>query len=1036
MEFRVLGPLEARDRGQPVDLGTPRVRTLLATLLLQANRVVSIDELVERMWGERPPDKPRRTVQTNVARLRLALDGHGRAVQTRESGYLIEVDQWQLDLLRFRALVGQAHPGEEPERRRRLLGQALELWRGEPLAGMTAEILARDEVPRLAEERLTAQESLIDVRLGLGQHAELIPELTALTGRHPLRERLWAYLMLALFRSSRQAEALHAYRELSRTLADELGLDPTDELQRLHRAVLTGDPALTLPSRAVSPARPSWTVQCQLPLDVADFVGRGSSLGRIDDLLSIGGMPVVTVAGPPGVGKTALAVRAAHRLRWRFSDGQWYVRLGGAFGPRDPSDVLADLLRTSGMDPVDVPERLDARAAAFRSRLADRKVLLVFDDAAGADQVEPLLPGTSGCAVLVTTRCSLAALAARYPVHEITLDVLPPADARTLVTRVLRAGRRRVEPALVAELADLCGRLPLALRISAATLVSRPSTPAGEWIGRLRTGNRLATLAIDGSVGSAVRSAFDQAHAALGGDLRRLLGLLGLVPGPDVTVPAVAALLGADHDLAERQLDGLVAANLLHRHGDRFSFHDLLRLYAADRAAAEPDAGAAWNRLCDWYLHTAVAAMSLDGPNPVPLPRPAAGGHERFPTATRARAWLDAERANLVAAAVRAGGPFAWHLADTLTPYLQRGQYAREWEATASAGLRSAEAAGYRLGEAAMHRSLGGARQRSGGPLIAIRHLTAALDRYEDGTGASGAVAAARATTLCGLGYNHFLAGDMRAALAALDRGVTLIRELDRADLLGTALNLCGVVQMHSGELGTALHSATTGLEIDGAPRTLLYINRGEVRRVLGDYPGALADASQGLALARRAGIRRQEAFAHDALARIRLDTGHLDLARQHAERVLHLARVLDDAWFEAGALITIGDVYRLRGMSARAGERYARAVRLAIGSGSRIHEAEARLSFAVSDLANGRAASARGRAEVALDIAERAGLRLVACQASHLLAAIGDRVGDAPASAAHAARAAELQAETGYHPPPHLPVLTAATRESASPGR
>ncbi|GIJ68844.1 hypothetical protein Voc01_037610 [Virgisporangium ochraceum] len=1138
----MLGPLEARDRGQVVELGTPRARTLLATLLLQPNRVVSVDELVERLWGERPPGNPRRTVQTNVARLRLALGGEGHAVRTRESGYLIEVDQWQLDLLRFRALVTQAHPAEDPVRRLRLLDEALGLWRGEPLAGMTAETLVRDEVPRLAEERLAAQESLIDVRLALGQHADLVSELTDLTGRHPLRERLWGYLMLALYRSSRQADALHAYADLSRKLASDLGLDPSDELQRLHRAVLTGDPVLALPSPATPATRFTWTVECQLPLDVADFVGRGPGLARIDDLLGIGGMPVVTVAGPPGVGKTALVVRAAHRLRWRFPDGQWYVRLGGATSPRDPSDVLADLLRTSGA--ADIPERLDARAAAFRSRLADRQVLLVLDDAASAEQLEPLLPGTSGCAVLATARCSLAALAARYPAHELTLDVLPTVDARTLLTRVLRAGRRQVELALVAELARLCGQLPLALRVSAAALVARPGTPAHRWIDGLRSGNRLSRLAVDGSVGSTVRSAFDQAYGALGPDLRRLFALLGLVPGPDITVPAAAALLcpegasdphdgasppcdgasppcdgasplhdaasppcdgaqrdgsfegsfegsfdgacdrafgragrapgggGCDLELAERQLDGLVSANLLQRHADRYAFHDLLRLYAAERGAAEPDAASAWDRLCTWYLGTAEAAMRLDGPNPVPLPRPPTPGGDRFRTATQARAWLDAERANLVAAAARATGPFAYRLADTLTPYLQRGQHLREWEVTATAGLRAAEAAGYRLAEAAMHRSLGAARQRRSGPRVALRHLTAALERYEHED-----AAAARADTLCTIGFNHFLTGDLRAASDALDRGVALIRELGRTELLGNALNLCCVVQMHSGQLGTSLHSATAGLEIDGAPRTFLLINRGETRRMLGDYPGALADVSQGLALARRSGIRRHEAFAQDALARIRLDSalpatalpatalpatalpatalpatalpataqpasarsrdgrldgGNLDLARQHAERVLHLARLLDDAWFEAGALITIGDVHRLRGVPARAGERYARAVRLAIGSGSRIHEAEARLSFAVSDLVNGRTASARERAEATLDLADRAGLRLVVCQASHVLAVVSDRTGDTDAAATYAARAAKIEAETGYRPPHHLPVLTQADRRTA----
>jgi len=1020
MEFRLLGPLEARERGRPVELGTPRVRTLLAALLLQANRVVSVDELVDRLWGAYPPANPRRTVQTNVARLRLALgDGSADLVRTRERGYLIELDQWQLDLLRFRALVEQAHPSEDPVRRLRLLDQALGLWRGEPLAGMTAESLARDEVPRLAEERLAAHENLIEVRLALGQHDELISELTALTTRYPLRERLWGHLMLALYRSSRQADALRVFRTLSRHLADELGLDPGEELQRLHKAILTADPALTAPAGAPVTVRPSWTAQCQLPADVVDFVGRTRILDRIEDLLSIGGMPVVTIAGLPGVGKSALGVRAAHRLRSRFPDGQWFVRLGGGINPRDPADVLAELLRTSGVDGADIPERLDARAAAYRARLADRRVLLVLDDASDAEQLEPLMPGTSGCAVLVTSRRSLAGLAARYPAHEIPLDVLSPADAETLLTRILRTGRRRPYADEVAELAALCAQLPLALRIAGATLANQPDAAAERWIAGLRNGNRLAGLSI---AGAAVRSAFDQSHASLDPELQRLFALLGLVPGPDVCAEAAAALLDEDITVAETRLDALVAANLLQRHGDRYAFHDLLRLYAAEHAATADDADRAWDRLCSWYLSTAEAAARLDGAMPVRLPRPDEQS-DRFATPGPARAWLDTERANLVAAAVRAAdrGPraFAWPLPDSLAGYFQRGQYLHEWEAAAAAGLRAAETAGYRLAEAAMHRSLGAALERRGGPRTAIRHYEAALARYrlED-------AASAQADTLCSLGFCHFLAGDMDTARAATDTGVALVRQLGRSDLLGRALNVSCIVRTHSGALLDALHCATEALADERSPRTALLINRSEVHRLLGRYGRALADATEALAAARHGRVRRHEALAHDVLARIRLDTGHLDLARQHAERTLQLAGQLTDAWCETGARITIGDVYRLRAIPYRATEQYARAVRLSIGTGSRIHEAEARLALAVNDFAGGQPSSARDRAGVALDIARKSGLRIVECQILHLLAVVDDAAGRGAQAAERCARARAIEAETGYRPPPQLPML------------
>jgi hypothetical protein len=354
-----------------------------------------------------------------------------------------------------------------------------------------------------------------------------VPELTALTSKHPLRERPWAQLMLALYRCGRQGEALQAYRTIARHLVEELGIDPGEELRRLHRGILAADPSLAAPPAAPAPdgsppaGRPHagrgsvaapgdrapsdrWVPQFQLPLDIGDFVGRADLADRVERLLADDpGTPIVTLSGSPGVGKTALAVRVAHRLRSRFPDGQWYVRLGGATDPRDPGDVLAELLGASGVERAGVPERLDARAAALHARLADRRVLLVLDDAAGAEQVEPLLPSTAGCAVLATGRQELARLTASHAASAVTVDLLPPAEAEAQLTRILGAGE---DAAGVAELAELCGYLPLALRIAAANLAGRPGATVARSVAELRGGNRLSRLALTGDLSAAPSS--------------------------------------------------------------------------------------------------------------------------------------------------------------------------------------------------------------------------------------------------------------------------------------------------------------------------------------------------------------------------------------------------------------------------------------------------------------------------------------------------------------------------------------------------
>ncbi|MGI5214528.1 BTAD domain-containing putative transcriptional regulator, partial [Plantactinospora sp. CA-290183] len=555
MRFGILGPLEIHSVHGPVRLGSGRQRALLATLLLHPCRAVGVDELVEAIWDLAPPVNPRAAVHTFVARLRRSIEAgpEPARIDRQVGGYRLTVGPDDVDLGRFETLLRRAEAAREragPEEERAALRAALVLWRGDPLVDVSSEYLHREVVPGLVELRLAALERRIDLDLRApAGHPALVAELRGLTARHPFRERFWVQLMLGLTLCDRRSEAFAVYREIRRRLREELGVDPGEEMQRVHLALLRGEPAPTgtehgAPAGPVAAAPPgaSWTSSCQLPLDVGDFVGRGAELEQLLDELRRphgGGPPVVAITGPPGVGKSALALRVAHELRPDFPDGQWYVRLHGA-GPdrRDPAHVLAELLRTAGVDPAGRPDDPDERAALLRSRLADRRVLLLLDDAADAAQVAPLLPGRPGCAVLVTSRSDLGGLTALYGGRRLTLGLLVPREAHDLLRRIVGPDQLRLREAT--ELADLCGRLPLALRIVAANLAGRPSLSPERYVAQLGAGDRLAKLSADGEQSLAVRSAFDLSYTGSDPAQRRAFRLLGLVPGPDVSVPGAA----------------------------------------------------------------------------------------------------------------------------------------------------------------------------------------------------------------------------------------------------------------------------------------------------------------------------------------------------------------------------------------------------------------------------------------------------------------------------------------------------------------
>jgi len=528
---------------------------------------------------------------------RHGLDGTGRGQIADAAGDL--ADASDLDARWFAHLLaagrGALRAGQ-PERAAALLADALGLWRGRALVDVPATLAVEAEAARLEEQRLAALEARIDADLACARHAVLIPELRKLVLDYPLRERLWGQLVLALYRSGRQADALSAYREIHQLLEAELGVEPGAALRRLHQRILSADAALDAPARSAPGARATPApVPRQLSADVAGFTGRGEHLRRLGQLLGGDGqgpaaLVIAAIVGTAGVGKTALAVHWAHQVAGRFADGQLYVDLRGVARrpPLPPAEALAQLLRALGVPAAQVPPELEEAAGTYRSLLAGRRVLVVLDNAASPDQVRPLLPGSPTCLVVVTSRNQLRGLVAKDDARLLTLDVLGRDEAAALVGRVIGDARVRAEPAATAELARLCAHLPLALRIAGANLADHPGQPIADYTAELAEGDRLAKLVVGGDEQTAVRSSLDLSYQRLAPPERRLFRLLGLVPGPDVSAAAAAALAGTTPERAELVLDRLALAHLLARRAPgRFAVHDLLRLYAIDRALRE-----------------------------------------------------------------------------------------------------------------------------------------------------------------------------------------------------------------------------------------------------------------------------------------------------------------------------------------------------------------------------------------------------------------------------------------------------------------
>lgn len=641
MQVRLLGPVELWGPDGHVDLGSPQQRCVFTVLAMTPRQTVSVDALVDRVWGEQIPRNVRTVLYTYVSRLRgllrQASGGNGRAVlRRRDGGYALEIDPEQVDLHLARRLATDAraarHTVDGAQRTARLLAQACELWSGAPLAGVASDWAERVRVG-LEHERRALLTERFDAAITIGQHDAVIGPLSEWLAAYPLTESLAGLLMLALHRAGRDAEALEVYGQIRRRMVEELGGEPGAGLQRLHEQLLRRDPELDAgpapavragaglaigsgslpleptggsggrgnlltaptPTRAEEPATSAeppgtaapWLSLCQLPPEAWPFVGRDRPAGQLAAAVRPGrprdAVAVAVVTGLSGAGKTALATRVAHRLREHFPDGQWHVRLGGGDTPRDPARVLGELLEASGVDPRAIPAGLERRTAMLRARVADRRVLILLDDAADAAQVRPLLPGTAGAAVLVTSRRLLAGLAGTGGIR---LGPLGPARAVELLGQLAGPERVAAEPDAAAEISAACGRLPLPLRIAGARLAARPEWSLERFAARLRDRRRrLDELAVgDLAVRPGLAHSFHALDPSLQAAVRRLAPL-GTLDFTAQTAGELAA--GRDGD---RLIDGLVAANLVDPTGTdaagepRYRLPELVAAYAAELA--------------------------------------------------------------------------------------------------------------------------------------------------------------------------------------------------------------------------------------------------------------------------------------------------------------------------------------------------------------------------------------------------------------------------------------------------------------------
>lgn len=1015
MELRILGPLELVSGRRTLKVGGPREYIVLAALALRPHRVVSVEQLVSAVWADNPPSTARSQIQGCISGLRRLFGdaGSAEAIVTRPTGYLLALGDDVLDAAVFARLTATARGlsgAAEREPAAAALRAGLDLWRGPALDGIASELVQRGAAV-LEESRLAATEELARLELELGRHAEVITELRELIAEAPLRERLYGFLMVALYRTGRQVEALEVFRQARETMTAELGIEPCQELRDLQSAVLRNDPALDLelvvPPVARTPepvvARPS-----ELPSSIADFTGRSGQLADIGLRLrpdpaavdSTFAVPMVAVTGPGGVGKSTLAVRAAHELRCQYPDGQVYVDFRTVVGEQKVAGALAHVLRALGVGESAVPEDPAARGVLYRSLVAGRRVLLLLDDVADEQEVMALLPGTHSCAVIVTSRGPLAGLPGAYWV-----DLAPFGleSARALLTKLLGAGRVDAEPTAVGELITYCGGLPLALRIAGARLAARPAWRIADLVRRLR--NEMSRLDELSYHGLELRSSISLSYRALTEPARKLFGLLALSDAPLLPGWVGAVLLERPVAEAERLAEDLVDAQLLQSEPAGYRFHDLLRVYARERLAASLDPGerqAALARLLGAWLELAVTAHRREYGGDYTVihgraartPLPVGVDEDVLEDPMR---WLDGQRGSVVAAVRQAAAAgldeLCWDLALTAVSLFEIKGHLDEWQETTDVAYEACLSAGNRIGCAAMLYSLGNLH-------VAHNRLREAEAAYADAL-----------TIFTSEGNGHGLGLTLRNA-AVVDRLLGRIEAMrDKCDRALVLLQAAGDIIGQANVLRTLGKFALDEADFDEAERLL----------------------TEARSLCRQAGHPRAEAQVLGRIAELLLRTGRTTEARQAYTEVLTTVRRLGDPVGEAHALYGLGLVRSREGKLDSAQTTLANALAVAVQVAEGTIEGEARYALGEIALARGEAAVAVGYLDRARQVFDRLGSGLWEAKTLILLSEAAESVptpaGDSPAQYLEQARhvlagldsrqAARLRGQLGVGPGP-----------------
>jgi DNA-binding SARP family transcriptional activator len=892
--FLVLGAVETCPAGRVDRSWTAKPQALLSLLLLKPNTVVDRDWLVDQLWGDAPPASAVSTLRTYAYQIRQRLAADERiTLRGKGGGYLLAIPPDAVDAARFEALVaaGRAAIGAgDHAGGAAALREGLRMWRGPAFDGVDVPAV-RVRAQALDDLRLEAFEQCVRAELEAGLGIGEVTELEAEIADQPLRESLWHTLMLALYRAGRQGEALEAYRRLHRVLDEELGIRPSAQVEELHRQILAGRP----PAPGAADLHDEWTVPRQLPAATAHFTGRTGELAELDALLAEDGPTVAAVSGAGGIGKSTLAFAWAHRAADRFPDGQLYCDLHGfdpAAAPADPGEAVRDLLESLGTAPESIPAGLDAQTALYHSRLADKRVLVVLDNARDAAQVRPLLPGSASCRVLVTSRDRLSGLVADgarpLPLAELSTD-----DARAYLTDRLRVERTGAEPEAVQRIIDACAGLPLALAVAAARAALNPRFPLAELAAALHEdAHRLDALA-DPDPAVDLRTVLHGSYRALDDRTARLFRLLSAHPGPAFSPAAAAAAAALPLPQTERLLTALTRLNLLAEPVPRrYAFHDLVRIYATELAADErPEAA---RRVLDHYLQTAYAAARLVNPlrDPIAVEPPVPGVPVAdLPDADAAMAWFTAEHPVLLAAVERAAAErldaHCWQLAWCLHDYLHRRGRRHDQAAVWRTALDAARRLGDRAAQTRALRQLAQAR-------VHLKEFDAARTHLDEALALADDVGNDRAHTHQVYGALASVQGRHAESIEHNRRAIDHYRATGHRAGEASALNSIAWVQSQAGDHKAALESGTAALSI---------------MEIIGHRAGQAATLdSLGL--------------AHHRL-------GELHRAVDRYEAAVALYRGLGARAGEAATLARLGDVHRARGESGAARDAFKRAADL-----------------------------------------------------------------------------------------------------------